>query len=286
MPVALITTGLIRALWALRVLTHIGVRRAVLAFATWLSLSWTTALACLRGLVRRDGVFLRTPKWQSGGHLVEALRETRIETALAVGLACLAGFVTIAGDRWSLGALAGWQSVVFATSPYMAWLNQRTELSARLARRARSEDRRDRVTAIAPAALRTTALGLAAAGLVAVFVIGGSDHSTQQTNVFDKPIRPSNDRGPLGNLGVLPTNGNEPATTTTDGSATSTSTSSGTTTTSPGVSTTATSIGTTTTSASTTTTSTPGATSSSTPTPPTSTSPPSSGPPTSPPGRP
>jgi hypothetical protein len=69
----------IRAVWALRTLSGITVKRAALAFANFLALSWTVSMACAKGLVRRDGVFLRTPKWRDGG-LREALRATRTET--------------------------------------------------------------------------------------------------------------------------------------------------------------------------------------------------------------
>jgi len=231
LPAVLISTGLLRALWALRALTDISRRRAAMAFATWLSLSWTTALACLRGLVRRDGVFLRTPKWKSGGHLVEALRETRVETGLAAGLVVLAVAVQVVTGRVLLAALTGWQAGVFAMSPYMAWLNQRTELSARLARRARSEDRRERVTAVAPTALRTAVVGLAGAAVIGVLILGGSERNTNQDNVFDKPRRAAGDKGPLG---VIPADSPPAvATSTTAGragsstSATTTSTTSG-----------------------------------------------------------
>jgi cellulose synthase/poly-beta-1,6-N-acetylglucosamine synthase-like glycosyltransferase len=304
-PVALIGAGLLRALWALRVLTRIGARRAILAFLTWTSLSWTTALAAMRGLVRRDGVFLRTPKWHRGGHIIEALRETRVETALGVGLGGLAGLAVVSG-RWLLASLAAWQAIVFGSSPYMAWLNQRTELSARLARRARSEERRERVTAMAPLAVRTAGVGavLAALALVTLLLIGGSDASTDQAHVFRKPSREANDRGPLGNLGVLPSGRSGPASapaatpgTTAPVSATEPAEPDATT---GGPATTpapaSTSVSTTTTSTpptSTTTTSIPGSTSSSRPgatpttsSPPTSSTPPSSGPPTSRPSRP
>src|SRR5919201_467671 len=81
LPAALITSGLVQAL---------------LAFANWLSLSWTVALACVQGLVRSRGVFLRTPKQADGSRLVNALWAARAETLLAVAL-------------WgSAGPLAGW----------------------------------------------------------------------------------------------------------------------------------------------------------------------------------
>jgi len=71
LPAALLASGLLRAMWALRQRTRISLSRSALAFASWLSLSWTVALACLQGLLRKEGVFLRTPK-TSEGHRVRA----------------------------------------------------------------------------------------------------------------------------------------------------------------------------------------------------------------------
>ncbi|GAC1598266.1 MAG: hypothetical protein NVS3B21_23630 [Acidimicrobiales bacterium] len=209
-PGVLIGTGLLRAVWALRARTHITRRRAVLAFATWLGLSWTTALACIRGVFRSEGVFLRTPKWKSGGHLIEALRETRHETGIAAVLAGLAISVGVARGRWLVVALLGWQTAVFACSPFMAWLNQRTELSARLARRQRSEERRDRATALAPVAVRTGAGAVLALGVTAVVLFGGNLPG-HQNNAFTRPVPGQGDRGPLGNLGVAPSLRSAPA---------------------------------------------------------------------------
>src|SRR5207302_2626865 len=51
LPAALIASGLVRALWALRLRTKIGLKRSVLAFLNWLSVSWTVAVACVQGLI-------------------------------------------------------------------------------------------------------------------------------------------------------------------------------------------------------------------------------------------
>lgn len=60
LPITLAVSGGLRAVSALRTLNGISVRRAVLAFANWLALSWTVGFACAKALVRRDGAFLRT----------------------------------------------------------------------------------------------------------------------------------------------------------------------------------------------------------------------------------
>src|SRR3954451_10080793 len=86
LPSALILSGIIRALWALRVKTHIGWKRAFLAFINWLSLSWTVALACVEGLTRARGTFLRTPKTDENSRLLAALWSARAETMWVIAL--------------------------------------------------------------------------------------------------------------------------------------------------------------------------------------------------------
>src|SRR4029453_11857174 len=54
LPSALIASGLLPPLWALRDRARIGFRQTILAFANWLSLSWTVALACIQGLGRSE----------------------------------------------------------------------------------------------------------------------------------------------------------------------------------------------------------------------------------------
>src|SRR5207244_9423009 len=82
LPVALIASGLLRASWALRQQTGIGRKRAILAFANWLSVSWVVSIACVQGLIRRRGVFLRTPKSGERRSLASALWAARTETLL------------------------------------------------------------------------------------------------------------------------------------------------------------------------------------------------------------
>jgi glycosyltransferase involved in cell wall biosynthesis len=188
LPAALLTSGLVRAVWALRRRTGIGLGRALLAFANWLSLSWTVALACAQGLVRSRGVFLRTPKQAEGHRLANALGAARAETLLAVALWAGAGLLAV----WRrpgpllLGLLA-WQGVVYASAPFMAWLNLHTELSAQLERRRRSERLRERAAQLGPYA--GAAAGLAAAAVVALIALGGSQPSPQRPSPFALPHR-------------------------------------------------------------------------------------------------
>jgi glycosyltransferase involved in cell wall biosynthesis len=192
LPAALLTSGLVRAVWALRRRTGIGLRRALLAFANWLSLSWTVALACIQGLVRSRGVFLRTPKQAEGGRLANALWAARAETLLAVALWGAAGLLA----AWRhpgpllLGLLV-WQGLVYASAPYMAWMSLHTRLSAQLERRRRTERLRERAAQVGPYVGATAGLAAAAAAgvLAALVLAGGSQAATPAPSPFTLPPR-------------------------------------------------------------------------------------------------
>jgi hypothetical protein len=200
-PLVLTVASGLRAVWALRAVNGISMRRALLAYANWLSLSLTVAYATARGIARRDGVFLRTPKWRPDGGLLDALRASLPETALAGVLALVAVAAVAVGGAWPLAVFAAWEATVYAMAPAMAWLNLHTELNARLARRQRTEERRERRSS-GPARLAPAAVALAvvaAAGLAALAVTYPAT-----TSGIDLPARSPGDAGPLGNLGVLP----------------------------------------------------------------------------------
>jgi cellulose synthase/poly-beta-1,6-N-acetylglucosamine synthase-like glycosyltransferase len=201
LPSALIASGLLRALWALRTRSRIGWRRAVLAFANWLSLSWTVALACVQGLVRSKGVFLRTPKTGERRNVITALWSARTEVVLAIALWTSGALVFANGGvTWFLVALFAWQGLVYAAAPFMAWLNQHTELSAQLERRRRSEWRRERLASAAPFIAGAAVGSVVAAFFAALLVFGGSQPTTGTESPFEIPERPAAAAGPLETL--------------------------------------------------------------------------------------
>jgi cellulose synthase/poly-beta-1,6-N-acetylglucosamine synthase-like glycosyltransferase len=229
LPGALLVSGLLRAIWALRQRTHITYRRALLAFVNWLSLSWTVALACAQGLLRREGVFLRTPKTESHDKLSAAFLAARSETIIFLllwGSAVALGIV--AHPTALLLGLLAWQGVVYAAAPLTSWLAQRTQLTPELEQRRRSETNRERlVAAIRPVAVGSLVLGGAAA-CVFVAVIGlGSTKAGHPSNPFTVQQR----SGTSGPWGVVPVSNHVPASTTTTTTAPGTSSSSSTTTT-------------------------------------------------------
>lgn len=89
LPLVLVGTNLLRALWGLRHALSLSWMRAIYALTLWFSLTWVVALACLQAVVRQRGVFLRTPKVLTNVAWVRALQATSWETTL--GMTCLAG---------------------------------------------------------------------------------------------------------------------------------------------------------------------------------------------------
>ncbi len=254
LPATLLAVGLLRAVWALRNRTRISYTRALFAFTNWLSLSWTVALACIQGLIRREGVFMRTPKSEGSRGLVAAAASARTELLLMVALWGVAGALAATTNATPLLiGLISWQGAVYASAPVMSWLDQREQLTPELELRRRTESRRERLAALArPVAYGS--LGAAVLGTAAfVLVLSlGVSHPGRPSNPFTTPSAGPGDNGPFGLVNnpspsspTTPTTTSTTVTTTPSNSTTSTSTS----TTVPSTSTT--------TSGSTTTTSTP-----------------------------
>jgi hypothetical protein len=197
LPAALIGSGLLRALWALRVKEHVGTARAMRAFANWLSLSWTGALACINGMVRKEAVFLRTPKSEESPTLFDALRAAKMETLFAVVL--WGAGVLLAVDRKATALLLGllaWQGFVYATALYMAGLNASMALPDELERRRRTEHLRDRVTQHWPVYVGAAA-GVAAAAVAVALLFAGGANPGRPANPFVVQRAAAGDKGPL-----------------------------------------------------------------------------------------
>ena len=202
LPAVIIGSGLLRATWALRVKTGITVRRAVMAFMVWLSVSWTLALACIQALIRRKGVFMRTPKTSEQRTLLDALRAAKPETFLALALwgAGIASATRAGTKGWLILALFAWQGSLYASSPIMSWLNVRMELSDPLERRRLSEWRRDRFARRMPYYVGAFGGLAGAAALIVLLVLGGTNPGPAPKDPFALPKRSASDQGPLGNL--------------------------------------------------------------------------------------
>jgi len=148
----------------------------LLAFLNWLALSWTVAIACIQGLTRAHGTFLRTPKTDERNRLLAALWSARAETlwVLALWGAAAAAILNRRGTPFFLALLA-WQGAVYAAAPYMSWLNQHTKLTPELESRRSSELRRERVTQVARYSAGSAATTAILVGVFSLIAVGGAN---------------------------------------------------------------------------------------------------------------
>jgi cellulose synthase/poly-beta-1,6-N-acetylglucosamine synthase-like glycosyltransferase/ketosteroid isomerase-like protein len=107
--------------WALRVREGTSLPEAMRALAVLLGLTWVVSLACLRGLVSRQGVFLRTPKQGGVACLSDTFAIVRWESVL--GVLCLAAAALLLRDppplfsaRSMVILLLLWQSTIYLSA--------------------------------------------------------------------------------------------------------------------------------------------------------------------------
>ena len=126
-PLLFLVTGVGRALWAIRLTARpLGCTfgDAVRCLRCWFALSWVVTLACLRGMVRREAAFLRTPKRADRRSVWQAIRASRAESLIA-GLAAAAG-VGIVLSAFSVGTAALallllWLAYQFSSAPWASF---------------------------------------------------------------------------------------------------------------------------------------------------------------------
>lgn len=87
LPIVLIGTNVLRALWGLRRALRLSWTRATYALTLWFALTWVVTLACIQAIVQRAGVFLRTPKASTQAAWQRALQVTSLEST--VGTLCV-----------------------------------------------------------------------------------------------------------------------------------------------------------------------------------------------------
>jgi cellulose synthase/poly-beta-1,6-N-acetylglucosamine synthase-like glycosyltransferase len=133
MPAVFLLLNLWRFVWVLRKVLNLSWQTAVRTMYGYFSLGWAVALATFQGLVRREGVFLRTPKSQSRSAAVRALRVTTWETA--IGLTCLvAGLAAVVAHPRPttvfLATLLLWQASLYLAAPTYSLLSARASGAA------------------------------------------------------------------------------------------------------------------------------------------------------------
>ena len=143
----------------------------------WFALSWITALACVRGLIRAQTAFLRTPKAPEGGaSWMRALAASRTESLIALATAGAGVAMLVRSPGIATAVLAvfiAWQASVYANAPLVGMASEGIKLTAeRLQFLQSSQSTGERVAtvgkaiAIPSAALAVVVVVLLAGGLV------------------------------------------------------------------------------------------------------------------------
>ena len=171
LPIAFLATGILRAVWAMKLKTRCTWRDAIAGLQVWFALSWVVTLACLRGLIRFHTAFLRTPKSKDDeASVVKALRSAQMETLLAVsGLGAAVVMVLRAPSVPTIliGMLLIFQALVYANATWAGAAAEGIHLTPlRRAYRASAQ-----TTGIRPGFDRSALAIPVAAGLVALVLM-------------------------------------------------------------------------------------------------------------------
>ncbi len=174
-PVLFLVTGVGRALWAIRVTSGCSFGDSVRCLRCWFALSWVVALACLRGLWRREAAFLRTPKRAERRSVWQAIRASRAESLIAALAA--AGGVGIVVSTLSVGTVAlavllFWLALQFSSAPWASFAAEGIRLTPlRAAYRRSSQSTGDWPQAGVPVALWIAIPAVLAAAAVGALLL-------------------------------------------------------------------------------------------------------------------
>jgi len=129
-PAVFLFLHILRFIWVLRNRLRISIPMAVATMYNFFSLGWAVTLACIQGLVQREGVFLRTPKTTTSSKAWRAIKVTQWETT--IGLICvLAGLLAFGFDQnwriFSLCILLFWQGSLYLAAPVYSLLSMKRE---------------------------------------------------------------------------------------------------------------------------------------------------------------
>jgi cellulose synthase/poly-beta-1,6-N-acetylglucosamine synthase-like glycosyltransferase len=131
-PAVFLFLHIMRFIWVLRNRLRVSIGMAVATMYNFFSLGWAVTLACIQGLVQREGIFLRTPKSTTSSKAWRAIQVTQWETA--IGLICmLVGLLAFgSAQNWrtlSLCILLIWQGSLYIAAPLYSLLSLKREAS-------------------------------------------------------------------------------------------------------------------------------------------------------------
>jgi cellulose synthase/poly-beta-1,6-N-acetylglucosamine synthase-like glycosyltransferase len=190
-PILFLLTGVGRALWAIRVTARCTWGDAFRALRVWFALSWVVSLACLRGLVRREAAFLRTPKRKEGRSVWQAIKSSRTESVIAA--LAVAGAILLPVSVFSLGTivlalLLLWLALLYASAPWASFAAEGIRITPqRRAFQESSQNTGDWPERRIPTAVRVAAPLAIAGGVVAAFMLASPSAPTTPPPVVDLP---------------------------------------------------------------------------------------------------
>ncbi len=208
------STGVLRAMWAMRRACRSSYSDSFAALRVWFALSWVVTLACIRGLVQKQAEFLRTPKSKERGSLLSALRASRAETLLTIAATAGGVVMVLRSPSFAtvvLGVLLFFEAFVYSNAPWASMAAEGIILTPERRAYARSPQntgdrpaRRGRE--LVPVGL--TALAVAAA-IVAVVASSPSDRAPFSGPQQDLPrigsVAPKVGAGPTPTPSAVPT---------------------------------------------------------------------------------
>ncbi|MGC2207633.1 MAG: glycosyltransferase [Candidatus Dormiibacterota bacterium] len=174
-PLLFLVFGLLRAIWAMRRSSELTWGDAVRALRVWFALSWTVALADIRGMLSAKARFLRTPKRRGGlSSWRQALRSARLETAVAAVAILAAAAMEVRAPSLTtaiLGVLLLFQAAVYFSAPWASLATEGIKVTPlREIYLRSSQNLADSRESRAPTARLPVALALlATAGLIVAF---------------------------------------------------------------------------------------------------------------------
>jgi hypothetical protein len=130
LPAVFLFLHILRFIWVLRNRLRVPIDMAVATMYNFFSLGWAVTLACIQGIVQKEGVFLRTPKSTTSSKAWRAIQVTQWETT--IGLICvLTGLLAFGFERnwrtFSLCILLIWQGSLYLAAPLYSLMSLKRE---------------------------------------------------------------------------------------------------------------------------------------------------------------
>src|SRR5688500_16057569 len=129
-PAVFLFQHILRFIWVLRNRLRVPIDMAVATMYNFFSLGWAVTLACIQGIVQKEGVFLRTPKSTTSSKAWRAIQVTQWETTIGL-ISVLTGLLAFGFDRnwrtFSLCILLIWQGSLYLAAPIYSLLSLKRE---------------------------------------------------------------------------------------------------------------------------------------------------------------